>query len=108
MWNVHILVYNFNVKEDKRLLVEIGIQASKEAKELNLTITEYLILGVLDMYKKLCINDIAKIMYSERSTISKALKHLKSIKFIVEEKDIKDARKTIYKINSNLIGGNHE
>jgi len=59
------------IKDIKELeLLDYGIEAIKRAKKENLTLTQYIILGIVRKLKKCIINDIVEYSQLERSAVS--------------------------------------
>ena len=79
--------------------LDIGIQVSLEAKELGLTLNEFLIYGVIGIEKINNVNQIAQYANMNRTTVSKCMVSLLEKGFIKKNKKINvtDKRFTYYK-----------
>ncbi len=69
----------------KEELLNAGIEAIKEAKKKNVTLTQYVILGIVVKYEKCNISEIVKYSHLERTTVSKAIKVLIQKDLLKEE-----------------------
>jgi len=92
------------IKDIKELeLLDYGIEAIKRAKKENLTLTQYIILGIVHKLKKCIINDIVEYSRLERSTVSKAIKVLVQKKFLKEEVDKLNKTRKYIVLHRNYI-----
>ena len=92
------------IKNIKELdLLDYGIEAIKRAKEQNLTLTQYIILGIVRKLKKCIINDIVEYSQLERTTVSKAIKVLVQKKFLKEKVDSSNKTRKYIVLHKNYI-----
>ena len=62
--------------QDLDKYLDAGIRAIKDAKKFGVTITEFIIIGVVYKFKAISINAISDYTSLNRTTVSKAIKKM--------------------------------
>ena len=83
---------------DNKNIIEAGKIAIKRAHKMNLSLTEYLIHGIINESKKISINEIYIELGIDRTTVSKAVKRLENKGLIFYKIDNQDKRRKLYEI----------
>lgn len=85
---------------NEKQLFEAGLFAVQNASDMNLTLTEYFILGYIRYRSDVTINMLANETKMNRTTVSKALKKLEEKGVVICGADASDKRKKIYEFKN--------